>query len=94
MFSATAVIASGVAYFVRGQKKPFSPSPLVRGTTCTWRCGTLWLTTLFIATNVPSAPSATGTARASACTDAKNGATDSAASSGNVTTCMRGTTRT
>ena len=27
------------AYFVRGQKKPRRPSPLVRGTTCRCRCG-------------------------------------------------------
>ena len=47
-------------YFVRGQKKPRRPSPFVRGTTCTWRWATLWLTTLLLATNVPCAPSASG----------------------------------
>ena len=48
--------ASPSAYFVRGQKKPRSPSPLVRGTTWRWRCGTDWLTVLLIATNEPCAP--------------------------------------
>ena len=55
-----------VGVLVRGQKKPRRPSPLGRGTTCTWRWATLWLTMLLIATNVPSAPSASGTAAASA----------------------------
>ena len=40
--------ASPSAYFVRGQKKPRSPSPLVRGTTWRCRCGTDWLTVLLI----------------------------------------------
>ena len=31
---------------------------MVRGTTCTWRCGTAWLTMLFSATHEPCAPSA------------------------------------
>ena len=51
--SAVAAISSSSAYFWRGQKKPRSPSLNRRGTTCTWRWGTLWLTTLFIATNEP-----------------------------------------
>ena len=38
-------------------------SSLRRGTTWIWRCGTLWLTTLLIATNAPSPPVAWGTAR-------------------------------
>ena len=49
------VLGFAAAYFRRGQKKPRSPSPRRRGTTCTWRWGTLWLTRLFIATNEPSA---------------------------------------
>ena len=57
------------------RQEPFSPSPFFRGTTCTWRCGTLWLTRLFIATNVPSAASAASTARATRWTLAKSGAT-------------------
>ena len=48
--------ASPSPYLVRGQKKPRSPSPLVRGTTWRWRCGTDWLTVLLIATNDPCAP--------------------------------------
>ena len=67
--------ASPGRYFVRGQKKPRSPSPSVRGTTCMWRCATLWLTTLFMATNVPLASSAAGNAAATVCTAAKNGPT-------------------
>jgi hypothetical protein len=55
------------AYFVRGQKNPRSPSPLVRGTTCRCRCGTDWLTVLFIATKLPCAPSPSTTAVASRC---------------------------
>src|SRR6476619_4123048 len=60
----TSIIASGFAYLVRGQKKPLSPSFLFLGTTCTCKCGTLWLTRLFIATKVPSASIAVSTARA------------------------------
>ena len=41
---------------MRGQKKPRRPSPLVRGTTCTCRCGTDCDTTLLTATNEPCAP--------------------------------------
>src|SRR5687767_3605568 len=65
--------ASPSAYRRRGQKKPRKPSPRVRGTTCTWRCGTLWLTTLLLATNVPPAPNASGIAAAIARTRSKYG---------------------
>ena len=57
ILAATASRAASSAYFVRGQKKPRRPS-LVRGTTWQCRCGTDWLTTLFMATNVPCASSA------------------------------------
>ena len=53
--SAYAAASASSAYFVRGQKKPRSPSPFVRGTTCRCRCGTLWDTVLFMATNDPCA---------------------------------------
>ena len=69
--------ASPAAYRERGQKNPRSPSPLVRGTTCTWRWATLWLTTLLLATNVPWAPRASGTAAAIRWTRSKNGPTSS-----------------
>ena len=48
--------ASPSAYSVRGFFWPRSPSPLVRGTTWRWRCGTDWLTVLLTATNEPCAP--------------------------------------
>ena len=60
----TSSISAGPAYRPRGQKKPRRPSPRRRGTTCAWRCGTLWLTRLLTATKEPSAPSAASTARA------------------------------
>ena len=49
-----------------------------RGTTWTWRWATLWLTTLLLATNVPSASSATGSTPATCCTRSKNGPTSAA----------------
>ena len=60
------------AYFVRGQKKPRSPSPFVRGTTWRCRCGTDWLTVLFMATNEPCAPRPSFTAVASRWAAARN----------------------
>ena len=60
----------------RGQKKPRSPSLRRRGTTCTWRWATLWLTTLLIATNVPSQSSAAGIRAETRCTRSKNGRRD------------------
>jgi len=69
---------------VAGRKNPRGPSPLVRGTTWTWRCGTLWLTVLFIATNVPCAPIAAFTATVTRCTSAKSGPSRSAGTSGSV----------
>ena len=41
IFSFTTFISSSSLYLVRGQKKPFNPSFLRRGTTCTCKCGTL-----------------------------------------------------
>ena len=41
IFRATTFISSSSLYFVRGQKKPFKPSFLRRGTMCTCKCGTL-----------------------------------------------------
>ena len=76
-------------YFVRGQKKPRSPSPLVRGTTCTWRWATLWLTTLLLATNVPCAPSASGNAAATVLHAPEERTDRSASRSGSVTTWSR-----
>ena len=71
--SRAAIASSSSRYFRRGQKKPFSPSPLVRGTMCTCRCGTLWLTRLLTATNVPSALMPASTARHSSCTFSNSG---------------------
>ena len=48
--------ASQLTYFVRGQKNPRRPSPLVRVRRGRAGAGTLWLTTLFTATNEPCAP--------------------------------------
>ena len=46
-------------YFPQGQKKPLSPSFVLRGTTWTCRCGTLWLTTVVDpATKLPARPEA------------------------------------
>ena len=72
----TSSASSSEAYFVRGQKKPRRPSPLVRGTTWACRCGTDCDTWLFIATNVPPAPSPVSTATASRWTKPKKGASD------------------
>src|SRR4051812_39874384 len=47
--------SSSESYFVLGQKKPRRPSPFLRGTTCTCRCGTLCEILLFTATKLPSA---------------------------------------
>ena len=47
--------SSSLPYFVRGQKNPRRPSLRLRGTTWTWRCGTDWLTTLFVAVKTPAA---------------------------------------
>src|SRR6476620_2182121 len=55
------------SYFVRGQKKPRKPSPLVRGTTCTCRCGTDCDTTLLTARKEPCAPRPWTTAPDSRC---------------------------
>ena len=82
-------------YFRRGQKNPRSPSPRWRGTTCTCRCGTLWLTRLFMATNEPSAPSPRSTAAAMRCGMCRmSGPTSSGGRSRKVSTWTRGTTRT
>ena len=59
-FFATAAIRFSPLYLVRGQKKPRSPSLGLRGTTWTWRWGTLWLTTLLSATNEPGLSIAAG----------------------------------
>src|SRR5437868_3566453 len=62
MRSAASAASASDAYFVRGQKNPRRPSPFVRGTTCTCRCGTDWLTLLLSATKVPCAPMPRSTA--------------------------------
>src|SRR5581483_5506281 len=90
MRAAVSAIAASSAYAVRGQKKPRRPSPLRRGTTWTCRCGTLWLTLLLIATNVPSAPIAASTALLRRCARRKSGPISSAGSSASVPTCWRG----
>src|SRR5438128_1039480 len=54
MRAAVSAMAVSLSYFWRGQKKPRSPSLRLRGTTWTCRCGTLWLTTLLLATKLPS----------------------------------------
>ena len=51
-----------IAYFVRGQKNPRSPSLRRRGTTWTCRCGTDCETTLLTALKMPSASIASRTA--------------------------------
>src|SRR5262245_56679570 len=94
MAAATFAASSSDGYFVRGQKNPFSPSPLVRGTTCVCRCGTLWLTTLLSATNEPCAPIASRTATLIAWSRAKYGPTSAAGRSARVTIWVRGTTST
>src|SRR6478735_6726872 len=81
------------AYLVRGQKKPRRPSPLVRGTTWQWRCGTDWDTVLLIATNDPSAASPSTMARESRWAAARNGSRSGTGRSGSVTTCARGMSR-
>ena len=58
---------------MRGQKKPLSPSLRRRGATWTWRCGTLWLTTVFVAVKLPSAPSTSTIARDTARTVVQSG---------------------
>ena len=63
---------------MRGQKKPRSPSLRLRGTTWTWRCGTLWLTRLFIATKLPAAPSTVSIAADSRCARENSGSSWSA----------------
>src|SRR5262249_8675155 len=60
--AAPSLICFSDSYLVRGQKKPRRPSLRWRGTTWTWRWGTLWLTTLLRATNEPGFPIASGTA--------------------------------
>src|SRR4051812_30183456 len=82
------------AYAVRGQKKPRRPSPLVRGTTCTCRCGTDWETRLLTATKVPPAPSPSRTATVIRWTAAKNGPSRSGGNSSRVSACSRGATST
>src|SRR5690606_23622741 len=82
------------AYLVRGQKNPRRPSPLVRGTTWTCRCGTDWLTVLFIATNEPVEPSAVRTVAAIRRAAANTGSSSASGRSVSVSTCSRGTTRT
>ncbi|MCQ0004778.1 NUDIX domain-containing protein [Actinomadura madurae] len=70
--SAYSAASASDSYFCRGQKNPLSPSFRFRGTTCTCRCGTLWLTRLFMATNDPAAPSPSSIAAASRCAYPKN----------------------
>ena len=61
-----------------------------RGTTCTWTCGTLWLTTLFMATNDPALAVASWTAAATRCTWAKNSSRVASSRSRRVSTWARG----
>ena len=63
------------SYVVLGQKKPRSPSPFRRGTTCTCRWGTLCEILLFSAMKVPCACRPVSTARGSRCTAVQNGPT-------------------
>src|SRR5690242_3740551 len=91
MRSAYETASSSAAYFVRGQKNPRNPSPLVRGTTCTCRCGTDCDTTLFTATNDPCASNAVRTAAATERAAPNNGTVSSSGSSTSVGTCSRGT---
>src|SRR5206468_1426661 len=58
------------------------------------RCATLWLTLLFVATKVPSAPRPFWTARERRRAAVKSGATSASGSSSKVATCARGTRRT
>ena len=74
---ATFAISASDSYLVRGQKKPRRPSFGFRGTTWTWRWGTLWLTTLLRATKEPGLPIASGIARESSRALANSGASSS-----------------
>src|SRR6478735_2353902 len=94
MRAAYSVDSCSDAYFVRGQKKPRSPSPLVRGTTWTCRCGTDWLTTLFTATNEPCAPRPSTAAAAKRWAAPSSPAWRSAGRSSSVSTCVLGTSST
>src|SRR2546430_2072578 len=82
------------SYFVRGQKKPRSPSPLRRGTTCTCRWGTLCEILVFTAVKLPSAESPVSMARAMLCTAAKRGSISGRGSSSRSGTCSRVATST
>ena len=77
-----------------GETEPRRPSPFVLGTICVCRWGTLWLTVLLIATNVPCAPSAAGMAALISWTAAKYGLTRVAGRSASVTKCALGTAST
>ena len=92
--SAYSSISASSAYLVRGQKKPRSPSPLVRGTTWRWRWATDWLTVLFMATKDPWAPRPSTIAVASRWAWAMKPSRSWSGRSGRVTRWVRGTSRT
>ncbi len=75
----------------RGQKKPRRPSFLRRGTMCTCKWGTLWLTRLLMATKEPSACMPSSTARATSWTFAKNAPIKWEGRSARVPQCCLGT---
>src|SRR5439155_16018473 len=91
--SRTERISSSSRYFPLGQKNPLRPSPFRRGTTCTCRWGTLWLTRLLIPTKQPSDFVAATTARARSRTLVKTGARRSSGRSSRVSTSGFGITR-
>jgi hypothetical protein len=76
-----------------GPKEAPQPVLPARGTTWTWRWGTLWLMRLLIATKVPSEPVAACTARQSNWTARNKGPTLSPGRSVRVWQCARGTSR-
>src|SRR5207253_652626 len=82
------------SYFVRGQKKPRSPSPLRRGTTCTCRCGTLCEIFVLTAAKLPSAERPDSSAAATLCTAESSGSISGRGNSSKSATCSRGVTRT
>ena len=86
--------SSSEAYLVRGQKKPRRPSPLVRGTTWTCRCGTDCETTLLTATNEPCAPRPATTAPDTRWAAPIRTGSSSAGRSTRVSTWILGTSRT
>lgn len=83
-----------LSYFVRGQKNPRRPSPFVRGTTWTCRCGWLCDTFSLIAMNAPCAESASCTASDTFCTKENKGAIDACGSEAKSGVWARGTTNT